>query len=307
MRSRTVAESLDIPFHVVDLKEDFKRIVVDHFLDEYKHGRTPNPCVVCNRQIKFGKLLELADQYGCDMLATGHYARVVQEKIADGTSRFLLLEATDKEKDQSYYLHGLTQRQLQRIQFPLGAMQKDAVYSLAKRFGIPFDNETYRESQDLCFFPEKSPHAFLKRHLKETLQPGDIVQRDGNVIGRHEGLPLYTIGQRRGLHIGGLKIPLEVIAKDTKHNRLIVEEKDRAQSMHCNVTDLTWISWQPEEDCERTFECRTRSLSPKRKGIFVFKNGKGTFRYSEPAPLQSPGQYLVLYSREELIGGGVIE
>ncbi len=307
MRSKTVAESLKIPFHVVDLEQDFKRIVVDHFLEEYRAGRTPNPCVACNRLIKFGKLLELADHFGCEKLATGHYARITTEQTANGSERVLLLESTDEEKDQSYYLHGLSQEQLRRVLFPLGAMTKRDVYALAKRFGIPFDNETYRESQDLCFFPEKSPHAFLQRHVKEAVKPGEITRRDGTVVGTHEGLPLYTIGQRRGLGIGGLKIPLTVVAKDAEQNRLIVEEKDHEQTRTVSVHDLSWISWKPDVDVETPFTCRTRSLAPKRNGTFRFSGNSGTFTFDKPGPLQSPGQYLVLYRGEEICGGGVMD
>jgi len=305
-RASVTAKALGIPLHVINLEEDFKRIVVDRFLEEYKSGLTPNPCVFCNREVKFGKLMGIADELGCDKLATGHYARIAKQKLPDGSERHLLLEATDGEKNQSYYLHGLSQKQLARSLFPLGTMVKNDVFALAKRFGIPFERKTYRESQDLCFFPEKSPQAFLRRHLKEALRPGEIVRRDGTVVGTHGGLPLYTVGQRRGLKIGGLKIPLEVVAKDTAHNRLIVEEKDKTQTLAIQVRDLTWISWKPQESEETPFECRTRSLSPKHKGTFRFVGSSGTFTLADPLPPQSPGQSLVLYRGEEIVGGGVM-
>lgn len=310
-RCSSVAKALDIPLHVINLEKDFKRIVVDRFLKEYKSGLTPNPCIFCNREVKFGKLMEIADKLGCDKLATGHYARTVKDErkgvmVSSVEPYTRLLEATDKEKDQSYYLHCLSQAQLSRALFPLGTMTKGEVFALAKRYGVPFDHATYRESQDLCFFPEKSPQAFLRRHLREALRPGEIIRRDGTVVGTHEGLPLYTVGQRRGLRIGGLKIPLEVVAKDTAHNRLIVEEKDRAQTLAIQVRDLTWISWKPQESEETPFECRTRSLSSKHNGTFRYAGSSGTFTLIEPLPPQSPGQSLVLYRGEEIVGGGVI-
>ncbi len=305
-RAASVAAKLEFPLHVVNLEREFKRIVVDRYLEDVRSGLTPNPCVHCNRAIKFGRLLELADKFGCERLATGHYARTAEETQSDGSIRCLLLEAADKEKDQSYYLHGLSQDQLKRVLFPLGTMVKDDVFALAKKYGIPFDPQTYRESQDLCFFPEKSPQEFLKRSLKDGMHAGEIVKRDGTVVGTHDGLPLYTVGQRRGLKIGGLKIPLEVVAKDVAGNRLIVDEKDRQKTHEIRVCDLTWVSWKPGENKECHLHCRTRSLSKKRSGIFRFAETAGTFTFHDPTPLQSPGQSLVLYRGEEIVGGGFI-
>src|SRR3989338_2174563 len=226
-RTQYVAKKLKIPLHIIDLQDEFKKSVVDPFLDGYRKGLTPNPCIGCNKTIKFGKLIELMKEFGCEKLATGHYARVAVERMPDGSDQHVLLEAVDQKKDQSYYLYGLNQDQLSSVMFPLGAMQKSEVYTLAKHFEVPFD-EYYQESQDLCFFPEKSPEEFLKRHVKESITPGEIIRHDGTIVGEHEGLPLYTIGQRHGLGIGGLKIPLEVVAKDSERNRLIVEEKGKS-------------------------------------------------------------------------------
>lgn len=306
MRALSVAEHLGIPYHIVDLEHAFKEQVVDTFLEEYRQGRTPNPCINCNRSLKFGTLLRIADELGCDRLATGHYARVAREKLPDSSERFLLLEAIDAAKDQSYYLHGLSQAQLRRALFPLGTMTKESVFALAKRFGVPFD-EQYRESQDLCFFPEKSPHEFLKRHLDEALVPGTIVRRDGTVVGTHRGLPLYTVGQRRGLGIGGLKIPLEVVEKDVRANRLIVAEKNAEHATNVRVHDLRWVAWEPPQDTDVPFECRTRSLSPRKTGHLHFAGTHGVFTFQHPQSLPSPGQSLVLYRGEEVVGGGVME
>ncbi|MBI5156146.1 tRNA 2-thiouridine(34) synthase MnmA [Candidatus Peregrinibacteria bacterium] len=303
-RAAATAKKLHIPYHVVDLEREFKENVVDPFLEGYRKGLTPNPCIGCNRTIKFGKLLEIADELGCEKIATGHYARVVKERLPDGTDRFLLLEATDQLKDQSYYLYGLTQQQLSRVLFPLGAMHKEEVYSLAKHFGVPFD-EHYRESQDLCFFPEKEPKAFLKRHLKDALIHGEIVRRDGTVIGTHEGLPLYTIGQRRGLKVGGLKVPLEVVEKDPQSNRIIVAQQSAESIDEVTLADLRWVSWRPSEGETVPFECRVRSLSERKVGQLTIKGNTGLFRFKKAQKRIAPGQSLVLYRGEEVAGGGI--
>lgn len=305
-RTKAVAKKLDIPLHIVDLEEDFKKHVVDPFLEGYANGITPNPCIGCNRSIKFGKLLDLMKEFGCEKLATGHYARTATERLPDGSTRTLLLEAIDQKKDQSYYLYGLTQDQLNCCLFPLGGMMKADVFGLAKHFDVPYD-EYYRESQDLCFFPEKSPQNFLKRHLSTLMSPGDIVRRDGTVVGTHEGLPLYTIGQRRGLRVGGQKIPLEVVSKVTKTNQLVVSPKGTEFQTEVELTDLKWVSWKPTENEAHSFESRPRSLGGKQRGTLTFNGSKGHFRFAQAqSPLLSAGQSLVLYRGEEIVGGGVM-
>lgn len=304
-RARTTAMTLGIPYHIVDLEKEFKEEVVDPFLDGYRHGLTPNPCIRCNRTIKFGKLLEIMKEYGCERLATGHYARIATEECNDGTVRRLLLEATDSSKDQSYFLYGLTQEQLSVVMFPLGGMQKSDVYALGAHYGVPFDEE-YRESQDLCFFPEKSPGEFLKRYLSDALQPGKIVRRDGTVVGTHTGLPLYTIGQRRGLGIGGLSIPLEVVAKNAASNELIVAERGEEMIAGVELQDIHWVSWQPPENESVNFDCRLRSLSPRKNGVLTYTGNKGVFSFSgQEAPI-APGQSLVFYRGQEVVGGAVM-
>ncbi len=305
-RAASVAKKLSIPYSVIDLENEFKAEVVDPFLDAHRQGLTPNPCIRCNRTIKFGKLLSLMKELGCEKLATGHYARTAIEKLSDGSERHVLLEAADKSKDQSYYLYGLTQEQLASAVFPLGTMEKSEVFALAKAYGVPYDEE-YRESQDLCFFPEKSPQEFLRRHLRDDLKPGEIVRRDGTVVGSHDGLALYTHGQRRGLKIGGLKIPLEVVAKDTGGNRLIVSEKGTELQHSVTLTDLRWVSWKAPDALETEFECRTRSLGDRQTGTLTLKSGRAVFRFREPqTPPLSPGQSLVLYRGDEVVGGGVM-
>ncbi len=305
-RARRTAEELHIPYHLVDLEEEFKEFVVDPFLEGFQKGLTPNPCIQCNRQIKFGRLLELMKECGCEKLATGHYARIATEETAEGRARSVLLEAVDASKDQSYYLYGLTQEQLSHVLFPLGSMFKRDVLLLAKNFGVPLP-EHYQESQDLCFFPEKQPKEFLKRYLSKAMMPGSIVRRDGTVIGTHEGLPLYTFGQRRGLKVGGLKIPLEVVGKDTRKNELIVNDKGKEKYRSVGLHSVQWVSWIPDEQEHVPFEYRTRSLGTKKRGTLSFQGSKGIFTFEEEEPPLAPGQSLVLYRGAEVVGGAVME
>ncbi len=239
-RAATVAKALGIPLHTVDIAKEFKKKIVDQFLRDYAAGLTPNPCILCNRTIKHATLMKLMNKYKCDKVATGHYARVKCSSNKSGKGVCHLLEARDKKKDQSYYLSGLSQEELKSTVFPLGELLKSEVYTLAKKFKVPV-SDAYRESQDLCFFPEKGPKDFLRRYLKST-KKGDIVKRDGTVVGEHTGIPFYTIGQRRGLGIGGLKIPLEVVGKDLKRNRLIVAEKEQERCSAVRLTNLRFTS-----------------------------------------------------------------
>lgn len=310
-RAANVAKSLGIPLHTVDIASVFKKKIVDQFLSDYAKGLTPNPCVLCNRTIKHATLIKLMKKYECDKVATGHYAKIKCKTDRSGTTICQLLESKDKTKDQSYYLYRLSQEQLASTIFPLGNLLKSDVYKLAKKFKIPVSG-TYRESQDLCFFPEQGPSAFLQRYLKKA-KAGDIVKRDGSIVGKHAGIPFYTVGQRHGLGIGGLKIPLQVVAKDTRKNRLIVAEKGRETCKQLTLKDLHFIAGKPPKNGK--FTCRTRSLSDKKKGTFVScrinstankLNQIATFTFDQPEPLQSPGQSLVLYRGREIVGGGIM-
>jgi tRNA-uridine 2-sulfurtransferase len=238
-------------------------------------------------------------------MATGHYARTAEETMPDGSTRRVLLEAIDKTKDQSYYLYGLTQEQLSRVLFPLGGLYKSDVYALAKKFGVPHDEE-YRESQDLCFFPEKKPEEFLKRYLADALTPGPIVRRDGTIVGEHKGIPLYTVGQRKGLGIGGLKIPLEIVEKRAADNTLVVAEQGSENINEIPLHDLRFVSWKPQESVEEIFECRVRSLSTRLKGRLTYSGTTGIFSLDNRHTRVASGQSLVLYRGEEVVGGGVM-
>jgi len=298
-RANKVAKDLDIPFHHIDLSKEFKRDVVDPFLDEYEDGKTPNPCVICNRTIKFGRMIEIADEFGCEKIASGHYARI----SGSDSDRYKLLEAIDKTKDQSYYLCQLTQGQLSRALFPLGSMHKKDVIDLARKYGVPLPSH-YKESQDICFYPEKSPRGFLDRHLKP--KSGDIFDVSGKKRGTHRGLPHYTEGQREGLGIGGLKIPLHVVSKDADKNTITVGTKEEAAKKELNADHLNWISDEPEHGKNHVFEARIRSQGPKYKGTLVHDGNALKFTFNESLIGISPGQFIVLYKKKEIAGSGII-
>jgi len=304
-RAKKVAADLGIDLHRLDLSEEFKREVVDPFIEGHRKGLTPNPCIGCNRTIKFGKLLKLADELGCEKLATGHYARIAMmtSDHEHDVGKYLLLEATDKAKDQSYYLYGLSQEQLSRILFPLGSLEKKEVFSLAKKFSVPLP-EHYLESQDLCFFPEKEPHDFLDRYIEP--KAGDIIDTSGKKRGTHQGLHHFTEGQRKGLHIGGLKIPLHVVRKDMEKNILIVGSREESLKDKLTAESLQWVSWVPSETQEHPFEARIHSLGRREKGVMTHDGKTMRFMFERPLIGISAGQSIVLYRGEEIVGGGVI-
>ena len=299
-RARSVCNSLDMPFYVMNLEEDFKTEVVDPFIEDYRNGKTPNPCINCNRDLKFGRLIEKMKELGCDKLATGHYAQIFQDDL--GVCH--LHEAADLSKDQSYYLYGLSQDVLKSVVFPLGGLQKSETFALADSYNIPM-NSDYRESQDLCFFPEKEPTAFLKRYISDSAS-GDIKLETGEIVGTHKGLPFYTIGQRKGLGIGGLSIPLHVTKKESETNTLYVAEsgKDFADSLVAQ--SVRWIHSEPQKNTNLPFSARISSHGQKIEGI-GFYNGKTlTFRFEKGLRGIASGQSIVVYAKDEVLGGGVI-
>ncbi len=301
-RARGLCAKLGVPFYVKNFEDDFKQTVIDPFLEKYSQGLNPNPCIACNRSLKFGGLLKIMAELGCEKLATGHYARTVVK--TDGFNSYsALLEAKDKHKDQSYYLYGLSGESLSKILFPLGEMEKSEVFALAKSMHVPL-SEHYRESQDLCFFPERTPQAFLRRHIPNAIEPGPIETLEGKTVGSHEGLPLYTVGQRRGLKIGGLKIPLYVVKKDTATNTLFVAPQGLETKKEAKLTGLHWLSHAPRTGT--ALHARIHSLGVKHPGELRYKADSGTFVFHTALPGVTPGQHLVLYEGEEVLGGAEI-
>jgi tRNA-specific 2-thiouridylase len=293
--AESFCRTLGIPFHLIDLEQEFKKHVIDYFCREYTHGLTPNPCIACNRYIKFGSLLDQARSLGADYLATGHYARV---KNYNGS--YHLLQGADITKDQSYMLYTLGQDKLSRVLFPLGNFTKSQVRELASKKGLTA--ATKPSSQDICFIASDYG-SFLNRYVKAT--PGEIVDDSGRVLGRHKGTAFYTVGQRHGLGLASDE-PLYVTGIDSTKSRLIVGTRQKLYHSSLTAVDLSWISGEaPKESIEVSVKIRYRSpdvaatLNPQGSSVEII--------FREPQPAVTPGQAVVFYKDDEVIGGGTIE
>ncbi|EKD49138.1 MAG: hypothetical protein ACD_63C00257G0005 [uncultured bacterium] len=297
--AKRVAQKLGIRLYTLNFKEKFKRQIVDDFFTQHRLGCTPNPCVVCNEKIKFGALLDKADAFGIDLIATGHYVKNFK------CQRFSKLKiAKDKKKDQSYFLYRLSCDQVERSLFPLGDYTKNEVRSLAQKFGLSTANR--RESQEVCFVPDNNLFPFLKKFLKKDLKPGDIVTTRGKIVGRHEGLPLYTIGQRKGIKIGGIG-PFYVVEKDMKKNVLVVTDNSQDDGLYkffFRIEKNNWICREPKFP----LRCKTkiRYLAPFADAV-VNEDSKGFFvQLKKRQRAVTSGQSAVFYKNDELLGGGII-
>jgi tRNA-specific 2-thiouridylase len=299
-RARAVAQALDIPFHVIDARLPFRQHVVATFIAEYSAGRTPNPCLYCNRYVKFGHLLQEANRLGCRRLATGHYARV--RLGADGQT-WELLRGVDKRKDQSYVLYMLQQGQLRRTLFPLGDLTKVQVREMARERHLP-SAET-QESQDLCFIPDNDYRRFLQRYAPQALAPGPILDQAGRELGRHKGLAAYTIGQRSGMGIAAPEA-LYVIEMDVERNALIVGPKRVLGRSDLTVLDVNWICGvPPDASIQATVKIRYRArLVPAL--VTPLPEARAHVSLDEPLRDITPGQGVVFYNGETVLGGGLI-
>ncbi len=298
--ARRVAAKLDIPFYVVDAKEVFRQTVVQYFLDGYAAGWTPNPCLLCNRRIRWTFLLERALALGADFLATGHYARVV----SDEKGRVKLLRAVDEGKDQSYVLHVLTQEKLRRALFPLGGYHKSEVRQKAEAMGLPVYKRP--DSQDLCFLAGEDYRAFLRRHAPETSLPGDIVNRKGELLGRHSGLANYTIGQRKGLGLHS-PVPLYVLSKDASTNTLIVGEIHELGAVRLLAGEVNWISGlAPTETFRAKVKIRYTAQAAAAEVRPLDHGRQAEVRFDAPQRDITAGQSAVFYVGDEVVGGGTI-
>jgi tRNA-uridine 2-sulfurtransferase len=298
--ARRVASILSIPFYVLDARQIFYDSVVKSFIYDYTHNLTPNPCITCNRRVRWGFLLEHALASGADYLATGHYARVNLD--SDGV--FQLLRGVDTSKDQSYVLHILNQNQLNHALFPLGGYTKQAVRQLAYQFNLPVAKRP--DSQDLCFIGGDGDYrSFLARNAPEAQQPGVIKDLQGNVLGEHRGLALYTIGQRKGLHIA-FPEPLYVINKDFEQNTIIVGIRDQSGSNQLIARNFNWISGKPPTSA---FHCQVkiRYQAQDVPGIVhIIDQNTIQIKFSKLICDITPGQSAVLYNADICIGGGII-
>jgi len=306
--ARRVAERMDFPFYVIDLRQDFARSVIEPFVGEYLAGRTPNPCLLCNRDIKFDRLWERAEALGADYVATGHYARIVR----DAAGTFHLLRAADARKDQSYFLFTLSQNQLSRTLFPLGEMTKDEVRARARQLGLI--NADKPESQEICFVPDGNYAAFVEKYARyemsqgddPTLQAGEITTAEGEVIGEHGGLHRYTVGQRRGLRISAPE-PLYVVKIDVPRNQLVVGKREALFQTSFIASGVNWIAIAPPAAPVRA-AARVRYRAQEAMAT-ITPSGAGRVRvvFDEAQAAITPGQAAVFYDGDRVVGGGWIE
>lgn len=299
-QARRVAAKLDIPFYVIDAKNVFRETVVQYFLDGYSRGETPNPCLLCNRQIRWTFLLDHALALGADFMATGHYVRI--QKSEAGVQK--LFRAVDPAKDQSYVLHVLTQEKLKRALFPVGDYPKPEIRQIAESFGLP--TASRKDSQDLCFLAGEDYRNFLQRNAAQILQPGDIVTRNGKVVGQHNGLANYTIGQRKGLGLAS-PVPLYVLGKDATSNAVIVGTEDELGTHELTAREVNWVSGEVPSELFRA-EVKIRyTARPAWAEVTPLGTGDQVrVRFEAPARDVTAGQAAVFYVNEEVIGGGII-
>ena len=298
-QARRVAAKLDIPFYVIDAKDVFRETVVQYFLEGYARGETPNPCLVCNRQIRWTFLLDHALALGADFMATGHYARV--QKTEGG--RAILLRAVDRNKDQSYVLHVLNQGKLAKALLPVGDYTKPEIREIAAKHGLP--TASRKDSQDLCFLAGDDYRNFLQRNAAQVFTPGEVVTRAGKSIGLHTGLANYTIGQRKGLGIASL-VPLYVLEKDAATNTLVVGTQEELGSRELIARDVTWVSGEAQHDSFRA-EVKIRYTAKEAEAtVTPMKGDQVSVRFDAAQRDITSGQAAVFFQNEELIGGGII-
>ncbi|RFC34644.1 MAG: tRNA (5-methylaminomethyl-2-thiouridylate)-methyltransferase [Candidatus Nitrotoga sp. LAW] len=296
----SIADTIDIPIETVNFAKEYKDRVFSHFLHEYAAGRTPNPDILCNSEIKFKAFLEHAVNMGADSIATGHYAQI--RKVTDN---YQLLKATDRSKDQSYFLYRLNQAQLSKTMFPLGMLLKSQVREIARQHKL--SNYAKKDSTGICFIGKRPFREFLNRYL--PAQPGPMYTPDGQMVGEHMGLSFYTIGQRQGLGIGGQGLPWFVAAKDITNNHLIVaqgHDHPALLSTFLDATELHWIDNQMP-DITRDYTAKIRYRQADVNCHFnTLSNTLGNIEFNEAQWAVTPGQSVVLYDGEICLGGGVI-
>lgn len=298
--ARRVSHGLGIPHYVLDYENRFKEQVMEDFADSYIRGETPIPCVRCNQTVKFKDLLATARELGADCMATGHYIK----RTVSESGKAEMMRAIDPVRDQSYFLFATTQEQLDFLRFPLGGMEKPEVRAHAERFGLLVADKP--DSQDICFVPEGRYVDVIERIRPGAMLEGDIVDMDGNVLGRHDGIVKYTIGQRRGLGIGGTADPLYVVKLNPEKQQVIVGPKEALKSSEILVNEVNWLGGEvPEEGAEVTVKIRsTRPGVPGR--VKIGKAGFARVVLNDAEEGVSPGQAAVFYAGDRMLGGGWI-
>ncbi len=307
--ARSVAGVLGFPYYVVNLQREFQETVVKTFIESYREGLTPSPCVLCNSHMKFDRLVRLAEEVQATHVATGHYARISRD---EESGRYLLLRGKDLGKDQSYFLFELTQQQLARALFPLGDLTKAEVRQIARRFGLGVSEKP--ESQEICFIPDDDYVSFIEGHYEEvtgvsknpdSFPGGEIVDSEGRRVGRHDGIHRYTIGQRRGLGIAHSE-PLYVIDIRPEENRVVVGAKSQVGGRTCRVVSSNWITIEALERPMRV-AAKIRSRHPEAPAtVSPMEDGSVMVQFDAPQPAISPGQACVFYDGDRVVGGGWI-
>ena len=298
-RAASSAETLGIPFHGLDVREEFERDIIEYFCLEYESGKTPNPCVLCNEKIKFGLLLRKAVALGAEYVATGHYVRLGYDKAGE---RYVLRKGRDRGKDQSYMLFSLSQKQLGHALFPLGNYLKSEVRKIASEAGLKYNRE---ESQEICFIPDNDCAGFVGRRAHDGGRPGKIVDAGGNVLGEHEGLYLFTVGQRKGLGVNSGH-PLYVLSIDSDTNTVVVGEEDALYKRELKAGSVNWVSVPPPKGAVR---CHAKIRYKSKEAactVFPLVNGVRV-EFDKPQRAVTPGQAVVFYDEDTLLGGGWIE